>query len=403
MATKGMHIGAIAYKKFDLNGRSSNRLMVLLDRLERFSESHNFKTLLSEILETAREVMDTESSSLMLLDRKTGELVVKIPSRAEGESRPDKRIPKFEGYCGWSVQHEIPLMVNEVDITSSLYQPELYENYHLKNLICAPLINKKGKIMGVIQIANRIGEEGFEKDDLPIFQELAKHAARAIEETITKGSPDNLLEEKKLMVSELHHRMKNNLDLISNMVEMEESKLSDSAGKEVLKKIQVRVKSINIVYDLLAGKEDKSEIDLRPYIKQLVENISQALSTPVRDISIEVNIDEIRLHPERTLAFGLILNELIVNSYKHAFKYKSEGSIVINISRSGGTIILNYKDNGIGMPVDFDEEEFASQGFKLIYSLTEKLYGDFSFNKKTGYKGLECTLEFPDFDYVHSD
>jgi len=403
LATKGMHIGAIAYKKFDLNGRSSNRLMVLLERLERFTESHNFKTLLNEVLETAREVMDTESSSLMLLDRKTGELVVKNPSGKEDESLPDKRIPKFEGYCGWSLQHEIPLLVNEVDITGNLYRAELYENYHLKNLICAPLFNKKNKIIGVIQVANRIGEHGFEKDDLPIFQELAKHVARAIEATISKGSPDSLLQEKRLMVSELHHRMKNNLNLISDMVEMEESKLNDSTGKDVLKKIQSRIKSINLVYDLLTGMEDKSEVEIAPYVKALVETISKGLSTPVRDISIEVNIDEINLHPERTLAFGLILNELLVNSYKHAFKYKSEGSIVIDISRSGGTITLNYKDNGIGMPVDFDEAEFASQGFKLIYSLTEKLYGDFSFNKKTGYKGLECTLEFPDFDYVNTD
>ncbi len=397
-----MHIGAIAYKKFDLNGRSSNRLMALLERLERFNESNNFKTLLDEVLETAREVMDTESSSLMLLDRKTGELVVKLSAHREEENQKDTRIPKFEGYCGWTVQHEIPLMVNDVDVTSDLYQSELYKNYQIRNLICAPLFNKKDKIIGVIQIVNRKGGEGFVTDDLPIFQELAKHVARAIEKKISKGTPENLLEEKKLLVSELHHRMKNNLDLISDMVEMEESKIKDSAGKESLRKIHSRVQSVNLVYDLLAAREDQSEIELGSYIRELVENISRALATPVRNIAIEVNIDEISLHPERALTFGLILNELIVNSYKHAFKYKSEGIIEIDITRSGGTIVLSYKDNGIGMPVDFDEEEIGSQGFNLIYSLTEKLYGDFSFNKKTGYKGIECTLEFPDFDYVHS-
>ncbi|MGK7391073.1 MAG: GAF domain-containing protein, partial [Candidatus Cyclobacteriaceae bacterium M2_1C_046] len=142
MATKGMHIGAISYKKFDLNGRSSNRLMVLLERLERFNELNNFKALLNEVLETARDVMDAESSSLMLLDRKTGELVVKLPSPQEEENFKDKRIPKSEGYSGWTVKHEIPLLVNEVDTSSSLYQQELYENYQLKNLICAPLFNK---------------------------------------------------------------------------------------------------------------------------------------------------------------------------------------------------------------------------------------------------------------------
>lgn len=401
MATKGMHIGAIAYKNYDLNGRSSNRLMVLLERLERFNESKNFKSLLNEVLETARVVMGTESSSLMLLDRQTGELVVKLPGRLADETESDKRIPKYEGYCGWTVQHEIPLMVNEIDKDSILYQEELYENYQLKNLICAPLFNKNEKVIGVLQVANRTEEGGFVRDDLPIFQVLAKYVARAIEQTVSQSGIDSPQEEKKLMVTELHHRMKNNLDLISDMVEMEESKLQDNTGKQILKKIHSRVKSVNIVYDLLATQEEYSEVDLSPYIKKLVDHISEGLSTPVRDISIEVNIDEITLHPDRALAFGLILNELIVNSYKHAFKYKSKGSITIDISKSDGTIVLNYRDNGIGMPVDFDESDFGSQGFSLIYSLTEKLYGDFSFNKKTGYKGLECTLVFPDFNYVH--
>lgn len=400
MAKKGMHIGAIAYKNFDLNGSSSNRLMLLLDRLESFGESQDFRSLLNEVLETACEVMDAEAGSLMLLDQETGELVVKQPAKHADESTEEKRIPKYKGYCGWVIQHKIPLIVNEVDRENELYGVELDENHQVDNLICAPLFNKQEKIMGVILVVNRTGEDGFAKKDIPVFQVLAKHAARAIEGNVYQGNVDYRLDEKNLMITELHHRMKNNLDLISGMVEMEESMLKDNAGKEVLKKIYSRIKSVNIVYDLLTTKDKFSEIELSPYIKELVEGISKALSTPVRDITIEVNIDEISLHPDRALIFGLILNELIVNSYKHAFTYKSEGSIIIDIAKSDGTITLLYKDNGIGMPVDFDEKEFGSQGFKIIYSLTEKLYGDFSFNKKTGYKGVECTLEFPDFDYV---
>lgn len=395
-----MHIGAIAYNNYNLNGRSSDRLMVLLERLENFTEASGFRMLLMEVLKTSREVMDAESSSLMLLDRETGELIIKLPSDQSEEVIEDKRIPKYEGYCGWVVEHKIPLIVTDADPESELYQKELYENYTIRNLICAPLFNEQQKVIGVIQVANRTGEQEFEKQDLPIFEVLAKHVSRAIQKTITQGGTENRLEEKDLMITELHHRMKNNLELISGMVEMEESKLSSSAGREVLKKIHSRVKSMNIVYDLLSTEDNFSEVELSPYIRELVEGISKALSTPVRDITIEVNIDEISLHPERTLLFGLILNELLVNSYKHAFKYKSEGTITIDIARKDGTIRMVYKDNGIGMPVDFDEEEYGSHGFKLMRSLTEKLYGDFSFNKKTGYKGVECMLEFPDFRYI---
>lgn len=400
MAKKGIHFGAIAYKNFDLNGRSGNRLMLLLDRLESFSEPQNFDSLLSEVLETVRDVMDAQLSSLMLLDHKTGELILKLPAGETDQDVEEKRIPKYEGYCGWVVQHKIPLIVNEVDKDSDLYRGDLYESNQINNLICAPLFDNQGKIIGVIQAANQDSDAGFVKEDMPVFEVLAKHVARALEDNAFQGQEDRRIEEKKLMITELHHRMKGNLDLISNMVEMEESKLDDSSGREVLKKIRARIKSINIVYDLLSITEKYGEVELGTYIKELVEGISKALSTPVRDITIEVNIDEISLHPERTLAFGLILNELIVNSYKHAFTYKSEGTIFIDIARSEGTITLVYKDNGIGMPVDFDEEAYGSQGFKLIHSLVEQLYGDFSFNKKTGYKGVECTLQFPDFNYM---
>jgi two-component sensor histidine kinase len=395
-----MHIGAIAYKKFNLNGRSSDRLMVLLERLGNLTEATDFRSLLIEILETSRQVMGAEASSLMLLDREKDELVIKLPSEKGDEVVEDKRIPKYEGYCGWVVEHQIPLIVNDVDPENELYQKELYENYNIQNLICSPLFDEQHKVIGILQVANRSGEQLFEKQDLPIFEMLAKHVSRSIQKVISEVGPEKQLEEKDLMITELHHRMKNNLDLISGMLEMEESKLRDSAGKEVLKKIQSRVKSVNIVYDLLSAKKQYSEVELSPYIKELVEGISKALATPVRDIKIEVNIDEISLHPDRALLFGLILNELLVNSYKHAFKYKSEGTITVDIARKDGTVRLLYKDNGIGMPVDFDEEEYGAHGFKLIRSLTDKLYGDFSFNKKTGYKGIECSLEFPDFRYI---
>lgn len=400
MAKKELHFGAIAYRNFNLNGRSSDRLMVLLERLEGLSEARDFKSLLIEILETSRNVMNADSSYLMLLDRESEELVLKLPSEQADHSIEDRRIPKYKGYSGWVVEHKIPLIVNDADPENELHPKELYDNYRINNLICAPLFDEQQNVIGVLQVANRSGEQDFEKPDLPIIQVLAKHVSRSIRKVITQGGTENRLEEKDLMITELHHRMKNNLELISGMVEMEESKLSDTTGKQVLKKIKSRVKSINIVYDLLSEREQYSEVELSPYIKELVEGISKALSTPVRDISIEVNIDELSLHPERALLFGLILNELLVNSYKHAFKYKSEGIITIDISRKDGTVRLVYKDNGIGMPVDFDEEEYGSHGFKLIRSLTEKLYGDFSFNKKTGYKGIECTLEFPDFHYV---
>lgn len=395
MRQKEMQIGAIAYKRFDLNGKASNSLMLLLDKLEEFGEPKDFKTLLGEIMEAAREIMDTEASSLMLLDQETGELVVKLPTGPVKDEIEGKRIPKHKGYGGWVVQHRIPLIVNEIDSESEAHWGELSENYRTRNLICAPLLNKENEVIGVIQAVNRYNAEKFYSNDLAVFQALAKHAARAIERNRSREEADGQKGNKDLLISELHHRIKNNLALINGMVEMEGAKLQDHAGKQVLKKIQSRVKSINLVYELLSNKGEFSEIEMGPYLTELVEGISQALSTPVRDITVAVHADEIFLHPDRALSCGLILNELMVNSYKHAFKYKSEGSITIYLTREDETITLKYQDDGIGMPEDFDPDEYASLGFKIIESLTSKLDGTFSFDKRDGHKGVHCTLQFP--------
>ena len=395
------NIGAVAYKNFELNGDSSGNLMKLLDRLEKFDDSKDISELLREIMESARFVMNTEASSLMLLDEDTGELTVKTSTGPVGKEIEGKRIPRYEGYGGWVVQHKIPLIDNSVSRDSEPYWGELSESFKTRNLICAPLLNKKGEVIGVIEAVNRYEGKDFHYEDLPVFQALGKHAARAIERhrskedrfsmpsTNGKGENDN-----NLLITELHHRMKNNLSLITGMVEMEESKLDDRSGRQVLKKIQSRVKSINIVYDLLSGLSKYDEIELSSYVSELVEEISKAHATPVRDIQVVVNAEEVKLDPDRALYCGLILNELLVNSYKHAFKYKDKGRIEIDIVRVEHRIIIKYKDDGIGMPVDFDPEDVGSMGFEIIHSLTDKLDGTFSFDKKKGYKGIRCSLSF---------
>lgn len=395
------NIGAVAYKNLDLNGNSSGNLMKLLDRLEKFDDTQNIDQLLQEIMESARFVMNTEASSLMLLDKDSGELTVKTSTGPVSKEIEGKKIPRYEGYGGWVVQHKIPLIDNKVSHESEPYWGELSESFKTRNLICAPLLNRDGEVIGVIEAVNRYEGKDFEYEDLPVFQALGRHAARAIErhrsqkntfnKASTNGSEGG---DKDLLITELHHRMKNNLSLISGMVEMEESKLEDRSSRQVLKKIQSRVKSINIVYDLLSGLSKYDEIEIGSYVKELVEEISKAHATPVRDIQVVVNAEEIKLDPDRALYCGLILNELLVNSYKHAFKYKDKGKIEIDIVHVEHRIIIKYKDDGIGMPVDFDPEDVGSMGFKIIDSLTDNLGGTFSFDKKKGYKGIRCSLSF---------
>ncbi len=398
MRQKNLEIGAIAYNKFDLDSKSSSSLVQLLDKVEMLGEPMSFEELINEVMEASRHIMDAEASSLMLLDEESGELCVSLSTGPVKEEIRGKAIPRDKGFGGWVAQHKIPLIVNDVTENSELFWGELSDNFETRNLICAPLIDKDQNVIGVIQAVNRNGPDGFEENDMPVFQTLARHAARAIEKHRSQEQVDIQLQEKDLFLSELHHRMKNNLALISGMIEMEEANVKDTSARETLKKVLSRIKSVNAVYELLSDKGDFNNIELESYLKKLVEGITESLSSPDRDIKIEVNIDEISLHPEKTLTCGLIINELLVNSYKHAFRYKKEGSIVIDLSEADGFIVLNYEDNGLGLPEGFNPETNDSLGFQIIRALVEKLDGFLAFNRENGQQGLSSVLKFPAAD-----
>ena len=398
MEQKDLNIGAIAYKKFDLNNRSSSSLMLLLDKVEELDQPMSFEELLNELMEASRHIMKTEASSLMLLDEEEEELHVILPTGPVKEEIRGKRIPKNKGFGGWVVQHKMPLIVNDVSEQSELFGGELSENFKTRNLICAPLLDNEFNVLGVIQAVNRYGSSGFEEEDLAVFQALAKHAARAIERHRSQEKMDLRLKEKDLLLSELHHRMKNNLALINGMVQMEEANLKDNGAREILKKIQVRIKSLNLVYELLSEKGMFTDVELEPYLTKIVGGVSEALTTPERKINIEVDIDDIAVHPEQALSCGLIINELLVNSYKHAFKYKDEGLISVRLFKAGDLISLVYKDDGVGFPEGFDPESYESLGFQIIRALVKKLKGSLAFSKNGENNGISSTLEFPSND-----
>jgi len=195
------------------------------------------------------------------------------------------------------------------------------------------------------------------------------------------------LHEKETLLKEIHHRVKNNLQLVSSLINLQSSILKDEEAKIQFKECQDRIKSMALVHEKLYRTENFSQINFSNYAIELVKEISRTYPYHNKiELKFEVEKD-IFLDLDTSISVGLILNELIVNSFKHAFKEDSVNpKIEISIEEEGEHVFVKVLDNGLGVASDFDLENSSSLGFTIISSLIEQLEGDASIHSKNGTK-----------------
>lgn len=391
MVSNSMNVGGVAYKKTGLNGESSDNLMQLLDLIEDFNRVRDYEELLSKVGDATKTLMNAEASSIMLLNDEEDELSVVYSTGPVREEVKGKSISKDRGFCGWVVAHKIPLIANDIDKNDEIFGGELSENFITRNLICAPLLDSDNNVIGVLEAVNRNGREDLEASDLPIFQALANHAATAIARGQDAQEQMHQMEEQSMYLTEIHHRVKNDLALISGIVEVESLDIENEEAKGILNNIQSRIKSMAVVYELLSGQGSHNKSELGTYIKKLAEGISSSLKSRNKNIDIDVNTEEIIIDPYEALSCGLILNELILNTYKHAFGKEDDGLITIDISCDNDTVKIDYKDNGQGFPEGFTLQEQSSIGFEMINALAKQLDGTLELYND---RGAHFVMEF---------
>jgi len=189
------------------------------------------------------------------------------------------------------------------------------------------------------------------------------------------------LHEKELLLKEIHHRVKNNLQIISSILHMKEESTSSLEVAEALRANRNRLYSMALVHEKLYESESISKVDLKEYLESLVKRIHQSYDTG--GITIEVNADPITLSLDQLIPCGILLNELITNSVKYAFK--DTGTIRVRATlRDDKTVELSVKDNGPGLPEGLDIYDSESLGFILISSLTEQLMGTLDYRNENG-------------------
>ncbi len=371
-------------KTVELKDHSSESLHLLLESIEGLGKNTETKSLLNESMEAARLVMNSEASSLMLLDEDTGELFMSLPTGPVKETIKGKRIPKNKGVGGWVLENKRPYLSNDLE-SSDIFYGDLAADFQTRNILCVPLINANNEAMGVIQVLNKRKNEDFTPHDIPVFQALASHISMALTRAREYEQLLERLNQKEVLLTELHHRVKNNLATISALIQMELDEVKDEHSVYVLKNTYARLQSMSEVHDMLCKKGLFDEVELGMYLSKLTKKISETLSNPQKEVDIDVNSQIIQMSADRAMICGLVLNELMVNIYKHAFEEKERGKISVDLLlKKKNTIQLKVSDNGVGIPEDFDLENGTSIGTWVINVLLRKLNSTVEINSGDG-------------------
>jgi PAS domain S-box-containing protein len=276
-----------------------------------------------------------------------------------------------------ATERTVPLLDSVFEGGQPRYVPD--EPFHLRRgsnlqeafftIIYAPWYNTRGRIGGVMMLA--------------------------LETTERKRGEDQLrksLMEKEVLLQEIHHRVKNNMQVINSLMNLQASKIKDEKLLAHFKEATSRVHAMALIHDSLYRSENLSAIDLQPYIEQLLQSVTRMYT--VSGLQMEIDADHIHLEMDQAIPCGLILNELTTNALKYAFVDDRPGVFAIK-ARIGdqGRVWLTVSDNGVGLPREIDLPHIDTLGLKLVFGLVDQLSGTIEVQRPE--RGTQYVIQFP--------
>jgi PAS domain S-box-containing protein len=294
--------------------------------------------------------------------------------------------PAAEEMLGWKREEVIgnflPQVVDEYENSYKDLMKEIKERDGISNREVTRKRKDGTKRTFRVNISRVIGDE---EQMLVVFEDITKE--KEYEEQLEKS-----LEEKSILLSEIHHRVKNNLAIIVGLIELQNAEVQDEATKSNLFETKNRIYSISGVHELLYQTDNFSDISFSDYINQLVNRLQDTFEYENKPVKIKKSISGLRMNINQAIPLGLLLNELITNSYKHAFEHVEKPEISLKLFQNNGYVEIEYKDNGVG--VNYDEMASSpSLGITIIRTSLQQLSAEYSFIDGPGFGVF---LRFPE-------
>lgn len=256
----------------------------------------------------------------------------------------------WKGILKWySNQHMHSEMVDNVYSATGFFP-------HLKGgrwlyMTAFPILDTDGRIIGAVETLEDITQQVEYKEKL-----------------------ESSLEEKEILLKEIHHRVKNNLQIISSLISLQSNRVDDEETLHLFLKTRNRIQSMALVHEKLYQSGDFTRINLAEYIQDLVLNILKSYQSSER-ITLEMDCEPVWININTAIPCALIINELVTNSVKHAFPHDKTGKIIIKLHQKDDQIIITCTDTGVGLPEDINLLQTSTLGLKLVQALTQQLKG----------------------------
>ena len=219
----------------------------------------------------------------------------------------------------------------------------------------------------------------FQKRELKAVIEIA-FVKKAVEKKLTAS-----LKEKEVLLKEVHHRVKNNMQVISSMLSLQSQHITDKASRAMFEESQNRVRSMALIHEKLYTSEDLAHIDIAEYIHSLTHQLITTYRTIASRVNMDITVTDIFLAITTAIPCGLIINELVTNALKHAFPHQQDGTITVSMTPSTkDSLILTVSDTGIGFSEGIDFRNTTTLGMQLVISLVEQLDGTITLDRNEG-------------------
>jgi predicted ATPase/two-component sensor histidine kinase len=276
----------------------------------------------------------------------------------------------------YAVRTQQTVLLDDAQATNEFSVDEYFARRHCRSVLCVPLL-KQAELVGLLYLENNLTPYVFTPARIALLELLAGQAALSLESAS--------LEEKDALLKEVHHRVKNNLQLISSLLNLQAGRIADPAVAELLADSRNRIRSMALVHENLYQAGNFSRIPMASHIQSLCAHLSRAYDSASQRKELEIQVSDLHLDMNQAVTCSLIINELVSNALKHAFPDGQAGRVRIELRPLGRQRhVLVVSDDGVGLPLDLDFGRVDSLGLQLVHDLTEQLHGTVSMSRDSG-------------------
>jgi two-component sensor histidine kinase len=251
-------------------------------------------------------------------------------------------------------------------------EKEILQPQGIKSLLVVPIDSKEGSLLGFMGFDDTEKCRTWSDEDIRLLRVASEMISGYLKHKEAEDQLKVSLKEKEILLRELYHRTKNNMQVISSLLNLQSLTIDDKQMLEAVKDIQNRIRSISLVHEKLYQSKDLSNVNLKDYIQELANALLASYEGSKDRISVTLDIDNVFISLDTITTCGLIINELVSNSLKHAFPDNREGKITVALCSAGkDKMELRISDNGIGLPEGLDFRNTKSLGLRLVRKLAE--------------------------------